>query len=304
MIIERKFLSLSKGEFEQMEKVSGNAVDTKSLLQNTNNNNITITVLDKNKILSPEQKQEMESAYIVDIKNEGKKSMIVSGIGKIEAIENLKVGPPGFCVTHESLLARRVCSAVTSAETAAVLHTYNPYESDEFFTPYIHLEENIKKGGEKAIASYNKAFADIEASVWKKFSHKEKTLSDDLHKYMDGLQRNTGVNVTNSYVANGGHDYDIQYRYGGNVCDISKNMLEFMQSHQEHQDIWQNVVKGKYDSFDGIVDALNESGDVAAGSSLKNLESNGDGTPATFIKAAGGEMWAEATGYTDNPYDI
>lgn len=73
MIIERKFLSLSKGEFEQMEKVSGNAVDTKSLLQNINNNNITITVLDKNKILSPEQKQEMESAYIVDIKNEGKK---------------------------------------------------------------------------------------------------------------------------------------------------------------------------------------------------------------------------------------
>lgn len=286
-----------------MVKVSGNIIEAKAFLQNTNNHVGKHGVSDEKGSISEVQKQEVTPAYLLDIQATGEKNITVSGIGTIKASGELKKVSV-FCLDRESKLAERIDSARSYTRLAKDLNIDNPYARDKSLTSYLNLEENMKTGGAKAKASYNKAFADIEASAWKEFSYKEKTLSNGVHQYMDGLEKNTGVNVTNSYVANRGNDYDIEYRYGGNICDISKSMLEFMQSHQEHQDIWQNVVKGKYSGFDGIVDALNKSGDTDAGSSLKSLVSAGYGTPTTFTRSSGGEMWGLATGYTRNPDDM
>jgi hypothetical protein len=283
-----------------MIKVSGNAVDVKPFLQNPKRNVLTLAIPNKNDVVS--KNQEITPSYILDIKATGEKTIELPGIDASNEIGELEK-VPYFSLDEESELARKIMLASGYERLSRNLGIKNPYANDESVSSYLNLEEKMKTGGVKAKNSYNKAFADIEASAWGKSSYREKTLSNGIHQYMDGLQKDTGVDVTNSYIAHGS-DYAVEYRYGGNLCDISKDMLAFMQHHQDHQDIWQNVVKGTYNGFDDIVNALNKSGDTDAGSSLKTLVSGTTGTQMTFNRSNGGEMWALVTGYTRNPDDI
>jgi len=284
-----------------MLKVSGQSVDVKAFSQSTKKNVVSLATPNDNGAIL--KKQEITPPYILDIKATGEKTIELPGADTIKASGELKKVSI-FRLLDESVLARDIMIAECQERVSKNLHTPNTYKADASVSSYHNLEEKLKTGGAKAKNSYNKAFADIEASAWKEFSYKEKTLSDGAHQYMDVLQKNTGINVTNSYVANEGNEYAIEYRYGGNLCDVSKGMLDFMQSHQEHQDIWNNVVKGSYNGFDDIVAAINKTGDAATGAELKKSVTEANGTKMTFSKTSGGEMWAMALGFTRNPDDV
>jgi hypothetical protein len=249
------------------------------------------------------QTKENNPAYILDIQNTGKQSIQLPSLGDAVMTGGLKKVAI-FSLDQESTLARRVYhERVMEAGYKSLGIENNDYGLDHSLSHYMDMEDKLKQGGISAKDKYSKEFADIETSAWKEFSYKKKTLSSGLHQYIDKLTSSTGVDVANSHVANEGNEYAVDYRYGGNLCDISEGMLDFMQSHQEHQDIWNNVVKGTYSGFDDIVAAINKTGDTATGAELKKSVTEANGTKMTFSKTSGGDMWFMALGF-ENPDDV
>jgi len=249
------------------------------------------------------QTKENNPAYILDIQNTGKQSIQLPSLGDAVATGGLKKVAI-FSLDQESTLARQVFVGRVEERISKQLNLkYDENCLNPLLSHYMDMEDKLKQGGISVKDKYNKEFADVETSAWKEFSYKEKTLSSDLHQYIDKLTSSTGVDVANSHVANEGNEYAIEYRYGGNLCDISKGMLEFMQLHQDHQDIWNNVVKGTYSGFDDIVAAINKTGDTATGAELKKSVTEANGTKMTFSKTSGGDMWFMALGF-ENPDDV
>ena len=93
---------------------------------------------------------------------------------------------------------------------------------------------------------------------WQEAYKKYDVYTEDVFAFADALKQQTGV-----YVTSEGMNAQIGYKNGGKECTMDNDVFQLMANHQEHMDIWENVVTGKYKNFQEIGKAIEESQDEA-----------------------------------------
>ena len=119
------------------------------------------------------------------------------------------------------------------------------------------MEENIAKGGKKAMLEYNLMFAGTAAYATvqvtdgyaTKFIEKEIYTQDQYNKikiFATDLQNKSGVFVSPSFDWKNATGSEIKYSYMGALCSIGVDKLDFMESHREADEIWTQLAQGAY----------------------------------------------------------
>lgn len=117
-------------------------------------------------------------------------------------------------------------------------------------------KELMKKGGADSQEDVQKLLSAAERYKWQTAYKKYGVYEQDMFDFADKLSENTGVTV----VSRGIHD-EINFTNNDSICRLDNYTFQFMATHQDHMNIWENVVKGKYNSFSEITAAIDETGD-------------------------------------------
>lgn len=141
------------------------------------------------------------------------------------------------------------------------------------------------QGGTKSQKDVDELMAAAEAYRWEKAYRKFDVYDEDMFEFADKMRRDTGVTVT----TRGGNGRLAIYRYfGDKLCKMGNTTFQFMAKHQEHIDIWEDAVRGKYATFDELHEAVLQTGD-------KQLEADWQvmmrGTKGGLIDSVGHRRW-------------
>ncbi|MBB5337453.1 hypothetical protein [Pectinatus brassicae] len=72
-------------------------------------------------------------------------------------------------------------------------------------------------------------------------------------------------------------DYSVAFSYNNNLVTLSNQLVDFMSNNRQDDDIWKNVINGKYHNMNEVVSALDKKGDKTAAQTMQNnLNSNLD----------------------------
>lgn len=117
-------------------------------------------------------------------------------------------------------------------------------------------KELMAKGGANSQEDVQKLLSAAERYKWQKSYKEYGVYEQDMFDFADKLSENTGVTV----VSRGIHD-EIRFTNNDSICSLDNYTFQFMATHQEHMDLWEDAVKGKYKNFSELTAAINDSGD-------------------------------------------
>lgn len=113
-----------------------------------------------------------------------------------------------------------------------------------------------KKGGVTTKEDISKLMSAAERYRWQKSYKEYGVYEQDMFDFADKLTENTGVTVVTK-----GQNDDISFTNNDAICTMDNYTFQFMATHQEHMDLWEDVVKGKYNNFSDITNAIKDTGD-------------------------------------------
>ena len=145
------------------------------------------------------------------------------------------------------------------------------------------------QGGTKSQKDVDELMAAAEAYRWEKAYRKFDVYDEDMFEFADKLRQDTGVMIT---TGGGDQSTAITHYFGKRLCSMGNAAFQFMAKHQEHTDIWEDVVRGKYATFDELHEAVLQTGD-------KRLEADWQvmmqGTKGAKIDSVGHRAWLYST---------
>ena len=115
-----------------------------------------------------------------------------------------------------------------------------------------------EKGGTQSQDDVDILLAAAESYHWEKRYKDAGIYDQSMFDFTDTIKKNTGV----ALVSNGSAQ-NITKTLGGSLVQVDDYMLQTMAQHQDHMDIWENVVNGTYSSYDDITKAVNATDDEA-----------------------------------------
>lgn len=115
-----------------------------------------------------------------------------------------------------------------------------------------------KKGGASTKEDISKLLSAAERYRWQKSYKEYGVYEQDMFDFADKLTENTGVTVVTR-----GKDDNISFTNDDSICTMDNYTFQFMATHQEHMDLWEDVVKGKYNNFSDITKAIKDTGDYS-----------------------------------------
>ena len=196
-----------------------------------------------------------------------------------------------------------------------------PNQEDEIkknWDKYLLVEENIAKGGKKAMLEYNLMFAGTAAYATvqvtdgyaTKFIEKEIYTQDQYNKikiFATDLQNKSGVFVSPSFDWKNATGSEIKYSYMGALCSIGVDKLDFMESHREADEIWTQLAQGAYKNNRELLQALHDGGyeDTAKDYAKRIQISENNATETVYdhftldtdFKKENGALWDVTIGY-------
>ncbi len=128
----------------------------------------------------------------------------------------------------------------------------------EYITNSQEYKDMLAKGGTASLEDIAVMQAACDFYSWQEAYKKYDVYTEDVFSFADTLKEKTGV-----YVTTYGMNAQIGYKNGGKECTMDNDVFQLMANHQEHMDIWEDVVTGKYRNFQEIGQAIEESGDDA-----------------------------------------
>ncbi len=180
------------------------------------------------------------------------------------------------------------------------------------------MEENIAKGGKKAMLEYNLMFAGTAAyanaqvtdGYAKDFIEKgiyTQAQYDKIKNFATDLQNKAGVFVSPNFDWENATGSQIKSSYMGALCTIGVNKLDFMANHREADEIWTQLAQGAYKNNRELLQALHDGGyDDTAKAYAKQLHITEDSATETFddqftldtdFKKENGALWDVTVGY-------
>ena len=196
-----------------------------------------------------------------------------------------------------------------------------PNQEDEIkknWDKYLLVEENIAKGGKKAMLEYNLMFAGTAAyanaqvtdGYAKDFIEKgiyTQAQYDKIKNFATDLQNKAGVFVSPNFDWENATGSQIKSSYMGALCTIGVNKLDFMANHREADEIWTQLAQGAYKNNRELLQALHDGGyDDTAKAYAKQLHITEDSATETFddqftldtdFKKENGALWDVTVGY-------
>ena len=136
---------------------------------------------------------------------------------------------------------------------------------------YYHVEENIAKGGKKAMLEYNLMFAgtttyanekitDMYANQFIEEGIYTQAQYDKIKNFSSYLQNESGVFISPDFQHDDANGTDIKYSYMGTLCSIGVQSLEVMADHREADEIWIQLAQGTYKNDNEMLQALRDNG--------------------------------------------
>ena len=199
---------------------------------------------------------------------------------------------------------------------------YPPDQADEImkeWDKYYHIEENIAKGGKKAMLEYNLMFAgsttyanekltDMYANKFIKEGIYTQEQYDKVRNFASYLQNESGVFVSPDFQSDHANGTKIKYSYMGTLCSIGVQSLEVMADHREADEIWVQLAQGAYKNNNEMLQALRDHGysDVADAYINKIVEISDHRATAKYLtqvpfntdfKKENGALWDVTIGY-------
>lgn len=117
-------------------------------------------------------------------------------------------------------------------------------------------KELMEKGGASSQEDVQKLLSAAERYKWQKSYKEYGVYEQDMFDFADKLSENTGVTV----VSRGIHD-EISFTNNDSICCLDNYTFQFMATHQENMELWENTVQGKYKNFSELTAAINDTGD-------------------------------------------
>lgn len=128
---------------------------------------------------------------------------------------------------------------------------------------------------------YNKLFA--KSTEWNFYSAKSRfNYTNNMYKFLKDMDKVTGKsvigNVNSRYykindIKESG-DYSVAFSYNKNLVTVSNQLVDFMSNNRQDDDIWKNVINGKYHNMNEVVSALDKKGDKTAAQTMQNNLNN------------------------------
>ena len=199
---------------------------------------------------------------------------------------------------------------------------YPPDQADEImkeWDKYYHIEENIAKGGKKAMLEYNLMFAGTTTYANEKLTdmYANKFIEEGIYtqeqynktrNFASYLQNESGVFVSPDFQSDDANGTKIKYSYMGTLCSIGVQSLEVMADHREADEIWVQLAQGAYKNNNEMLQALRDYGysDVADAYINKIVEISDHRATAedltqfafnTDFKKQNGALWDVTIGY-------
>lgn len=128
---------------------------------------------------------------------------------------------------------------------------------------------------------YNKLFA--KSTEWNFYSAKSRfNYTNNMYKFLKDMDKSTGKSVignvnSSDYKINDikeSGDYSVAFSYNKNLVTLSNQLVDFMSNNRQDDDIWKNVINGKYHNMNQVVSALDKKGDKTAAQTMQNNLNN------------------------------
>ena len=126
-------------------------------------------------------------------------------------------------------------------------------------------KELMEKGGANSQEDVQKLLSAAERYKWQKSYKEYGVYEQDMFDFADKLSENTGVTV----VSRGSHD-EIRFTNNDSICYLDNYTFQFMATHQDNMELWENTVQGKYKNFSELTAAINDTGDEKLIADWKN----------------------------------
>lgn len=113
-----------------------------------------------------------------------------------------------------------------------------------------------QQGGTHSQSDVDELIVAAEEYRWQKAYKENDVYEQDMYDFAASFKERTGVTiVTNGFTAK------VDFEMDGQLCKMDNYTFQLMAKNQEHMNIWDNMVSGKYQNFSEVYDAILATGD-------------------------------------------
>lgn len=113
-----------------------------------------------------------------------------------------------------------------------------------------------RQGGTKSQSDVDELIVAAEEYRWQKAYKENDVYEQDMFDFAASFKERTGVTIVTS-----GFTGKLDFEMDGQLCKMDNYTFQLMAKNQEHMDIWDNMVSGKYQNFGEVHDAILATGD-------------------------------------------
>lgn len=121
------------------------------------------------------------------------------------------------------------------------------------------------QGGTKSQSDVDELITAAEEYRWQKAYKEKDVYEQDMYDFAASFKERTGVTLITS-----GTDNKLAFEMDGLLCKVDNFTFQMMAKNQDHMDIWDNMVSGKYKNFGEVADAVMATNDEKLKSDWKN----------------------------------
>lgn len=112
-------------------------------------------------------------------------------------------------------------------------------------------QKMASQGGTKSQSDVDELITAAEEYRWQKAYKENDVYEQDMYDFAASLKERTGVTLITS-----GTDNKVAFEMDGMLCKVDNFTFQMMAKNQDHMDIWDDMVSGKYKNFGEVADAV------------------------------------------------
>ena len=121
------------------------------------------------------------------------------------------------------------------------------------------------RGGTKNQFDVDELITAAEEYRWQKAYREHDVYEQDMYDFAASFKERTGVTLVTS-----GTDNKVAFEMDGMLCKVDNFTFQMMAKNQDHMDIWDDMVKGKYKNFGEVAEAVMATADEGLKSDWAN----------------------------------